>query len=137
MTFGLCHVIVSPDIRYLRYRHANFASSKLVTQNHPNMKEKFIVVILCWIVSTMSAVAQTRVISARVISASDSIPVEFATVKLMQNDSVMVSATLTDENGFFSFDTPINRGMYLVISSIGCRNINVPLPCDSVIYCKI
>lgn len=98
------------------------------------MKGKLLIFIFCALVAYVPGIAQTRSISARVISVSDSIPVEFATVKLMQNDSVMVSATLTDENGFFSFDTPINRGMYLVISSIGCRNINVPLPCDSVIY---
>ena len=82
----------------------------------------------------MSAVAQTQDISARVISASDSIQVEFASVKLMQNDSVVVSATLTNENGIFSFDTPTTSGMYLTISSVGCKSVNVNLPCDSVIW---
>ena len=79
-------------------------------------------------------IAQTRSLSARIISSADSIPVEFATVKLMQDDTALVSATLTDENGFFRFDTPITSGMYLAISSVGCKNLNVPLPCDSVIY---
>ena len=82
----------------------------------------------------MSTMAQTRQFSARVISASDSIPVEFATIKLMQRDSIMVNATLTDENGIFKFDAPIYNGMYLTISSLGCKNLDIALPCDSVIY---
>ena len=98
------------------------------------MKEQIIVFILCWIVLAMSAEAQTRQFSARVISASDSIPVEFATVRLMQRDTIMVSATLTDENGVFNFDAPIYNGMYLTISSLGCKNLDIALPCDSVIY---
>lgn len=98
------------------------------------MKEKIIIIIFCALVAAIPSTAQTRTISARVIATSDSIPVEFATVKLMQRDSVMISATLTDENGVFNFDTPIKRGMYLTISHVGCQSIDVDLPCDSVIY---
>ena len=92
------------------------------------------IIIFCMLVAAMPAVPQTRQFSARVISASDSIPVEFATVKLMKQDSVMVHATLTDENGVFYFDAPIYNGMYLSISSVGRKNLDVALPCDSVIY---
>ncbi len=97
------------------------------------MKEKT-TFIICALVVAMSAMAQTRQFSARVISASDSIPVEFATVKLMQRDSIMVNTTLTDENGVFNFDAPIYNGMYLTISSVGCKSLDVAFPCDSVIY---
>ncbi|MDE6753335.1 MAG: carboxypeptidase-like regulatory domain-containing protein [Muribaculaceae bacterium] len=86
------------------------------------------------LVAGIPTIAQTRSLSARIISSADSIPVEFATVKLMKDDSALVSATLTDENGVFRFDTPITSGMHLAISSVGCKNLNVPLPCDSVIY---
>ena len=96
------------------------------------MKEK-IIIILCALVYAMSTMAQVRQFSARVISASDSIPVEFATIKLMQRDSIMVNATLTDENGIFKFDAPIYNGMYLTISSVGYKSLDVALPCDSVI----
>ena len=106
---------------------------KSVILNYPNMKEK-IIIILCALVCAMSTMAQTRQFSARVISASDSIPVEFATIKLMQRDSIMVNATLTDENGIFKFDAPIYNGMYLTISSVGYKSLDVALPCDSVIY---
>ncbi|MDE5793288.1 MAG: TonB-dependent receptor family protein [Muribaculaceae bacterium] len=98
------------------------------------MREKISVFILCMLVAGIPTIAQTRSLSARIISSADSIPVEFATVKLMKDDSALVSATLTDENGVFRFDTPITSGMYLAISSVGCKNLNVPLPCDSVIY---
>ncbi len=98
------------------------------------MKNKIIIVAIYTLLTIMSAKAQNQKFSARVISASDSIPVEFATVKLMQPDSVMVKAVLTDENGVFNFDSPVNRGMYLSISSVGCKNLDVSLPCDSLIY---
>lgn len=133
MTFVLCHGIVPPDIRNLRFGHTNFVLSKSVTLNHPNMKQKT-TFIFCALVVAMSAMAQTRQFSARVISASDSLPVEFATVKLIQQDSIMVNTTLTDENGVFNFEAPIYNGMYLTISSVGCESLDVTFPCDSVIY---
>ena len=98
------------------------------------MKEKIVISVLCTLIAITHAIAQTKSLSAQVISSSDSIPVEFATVKLMQRDSIMVSATLTDENGVFNFDAPIYNGMYLTISSLGCKNLDIALPCDSVIY---
>lgn len=73
-------------------------------------------------------------ITARVLYATDSIPVKFATVKLMCNDSVMAAATLTDELGRFSLDTPAGGATHIDISSVGCVARHIPLPCDSVIY---
>lgn len=98
------------------------------------MKEKIPSLIFCALVAYIPAMAQTRSIQARVISASDSIPVEFATVKLLRPDSVIISAALTDESGHFGFDTPIENGMCLAISSVGCKNKEVALPCDSIIW---
>lgn len=80
------------------------------------------------------AFAQSRTISARIISSADSIPVEFVTVKLMQSDTSIVAATLTDENGIFRFDTTAKNGMFLSVSAMGCKNIDVYLPCDTIIY---
>ena len=73
-------------------------------------------------------------ISSQVLSLGDSIPVEFATVKLMQSDSIMVGSTLTDMKGLFSFNTTLKEGMFLSISSVGCKSTDVSLPCDTVIY---
>ncbi len=98
------------------------------------MKGKILNLIICALVAYMPAIAQTRSISARVISVSDSIPVEFATVKLLRPDSVIIATSLTDKSGCFGFDTPIEKGMYLAISSVGCKSANVNLPCDSVIW---
>lgn len=77
---------------------------------------------------------RSQEITARVLYAADSIPVEFATVKLMLNDSVMTAVTLTDELGRFSFDTPVGGATSLYISSVGCMTKHIPLPCDSIIY---
>lgn len=98
------------------------------------MKEKILSLIFCVLAACMPAIAQTRSISARIISVSDSIPVEFATVKLLRPDSVIIATTLTDANGCFGFDTTTENGMYLAISSVGCKSANVDLPCDSVIW---
>ncbi|MDE6588377.1 MAG: outer membrane beta-barrel protein [Paramuribaculum sp.] len=98
------------------------------------MKKKIFNLILCALVACMPAIAQTRSTSARVISVSDSIPVEFATVKLLRPDSVIIATTLTDESGRFGFVNPIEKGMYLAISSVGCKSVDVALPCDSVIW---
>lgn len=54
----------------------------------------------------MFAQNQNYNIRSRVLTLEDSIPVSFATVRLMQTDSVMVGSTLTDLNGLFGFDTP-------------------------------
>lgn len=97
------------------------------------MKEKIFNLIFYALVACMPTIAQTRSTSARVISVSDSIPVEFATVKLLRPDSVIIATTLTDESGRFGFDNPIEKGMYLAISSVGCKSVDVALPCDSVI----
>ena len=97
------------------------------------MKGKIIILILIALVTMAPAIAQDHTVSARIISASDSIAVGFATVKLMQPDSTMMAATYTDEKGCFYFDTPLTPGMYLMISSIGSKSIGVTLPCDSII----
>ena len=97
------------------------------------MKGKIIILILISLVTMAPAIAQDHTVSARIISASDSIAVGFATVKLMQPDSTMMAATYTDEKGCFYFDTPLTPGMYLMISSIGSKSIGVTLPCDSII----
>lgn len=60
------------------------------------MKGKILSLIFCVLAACMPSVAQTRSISARVISVSDSIPVEFAMVKLLRPDSVIIATTLTD-----------------------------------------
>lgn len=80
------------------------------------MKEKILNLIFCALVTCMPAIAQTRSISARVISVSDSIPVEFATVKLLRPDSVIIATILTDANGSFGFDTTTEKRMYLTIN---------------------
>lgn len=77
---------------------------------------------------------RSQEITVRVLYAADSIPVEFATVKLMLNDSVMTAVTLTDELGRFSFDTPVGGATSIYISSVGCMTKHIPLPCDRVIY---
>lgn len=97
------------------------------------MKGKILILIFYALVAYMPAIAQTRSVQSRVISVSDSIPVEFATVKLLRPDSVIIATTLTDANGCFCFDTPTEKGMYLAISSVGCKNKDVALPCDSII----
>lgn len=97
------------------------------------MKVKIVYLILCVFV-VMPAIAQTRTISARIMYETDSTAVEFATVKLMQSDSIMVGSTLTDMNGRFSINTAIKEGMFLTISSVGCKTTDVVLPCDTVIY---
>ena len=89
-----------------------------------------IVVLLTGFLST----AQNIGIQSKVLLSSDSIPVEFATVKLLRLDSVIIATTLTDTNGCFCFDTKTESGMYLTISSVGCKSANVKLPCDSVIW---
>ena len=98
------------------------------------MKGKIFNLIFYALVACMPTIAQTRSASARVISVSDSIPVEFATVKLLRPDSVIIATTLTDESGRFSFENPIEKGMYLAISSVGRKSVKVGLPCDSVIW---
>lgn len=57
----------------------------------------------------MFAQNQNYNIRSRVLTLEDSIPVSFATVRLMQTDSVMVGSTLTDLNGLFGFDTPLKE----------------------------
>ncbi|WP_255406463.1 outer membrane beta-barrel family protein [Prevotella sp. KH2C16] len=37
-------------------------------------------------------------------------------------------------NGLFDFDTALKEGMFLSISSVGCKTTDVFLPCDTVIY---
>ena len=98
------------------------------------MKGRILNLIFFALVAYMPSIAQTHSISARVISVSDSIPVEFATVKLLRPDSVIIATTLTDESGRFGFVNPIEKGMYLAISSVGCKSVDVALPCDSVIW---
>ncbi len=97
------------------------------------MKGKIISLILFAFVAVIPVTAQMRSVYARVVSSSDSSPVEFATVSLMQPDSVMISTDITDINGYFHFDISVSDGMFLNISSVGCKSIDVALPCDSVI----
>lgn len=98
------------------------------------MKYKIAILILCAIGALMPAVAQRRTISARIVSSEDSIPVQFSTVRLMQPDSVTIATSLTDKNGHFAFDNAITDGMYLAISSVGFKKLDVDLLCDSIIF---
>ena len=100
--------------------------------SYANMKKS--VILLLVLFSNVMLQAQSLNISSRVLSRGDSIPVEFATVKLMQSDSIMVGSTLTDMKGLFSFNTALKEGMFLSISSVGCKSTDVSLPCDTVIY---
>lgn len=94
---------------------------------------KAIITVIALSGCLLPAGAQQREITARVCYARDSIPVEFATVRLMQNDSVMAASSLTDSLGRFSIVSPAIRGAYLDISALGCERRRVALPCDSVI----
>ena len=98
------------------------------------MKRFFIFFIVLFSNIVMFAQNQNYNIRSRVLTLEDSIPVSFATVRLMQTDSVMVGSTLTDLNGLFGFDTPLKEGMFLSISSVGCKTTDVILPCDTTIY---
>ena len=93
----------------------------------------YLTLIVVLLTGLLSA-AQNNGIRSKVLLSSDSIPVEFATVKLLRPDSVLIATTLTDANGCFGFDTTTESGMYLEISSVGCTSVNVNLPCDSVIW---
>lgn len=95
---------------------------------------KLISLIIIVLMSMTQAIAQEHTVSARIFSASDSIAVEFAAVKLMDPDSTMRTATYSDENGYFNFDTPLTPGMYIKISSIGYKSTDVALPCDSIVF---
>lgn len=84
--------------------------------------------------TSLLSTAQNNGIRSQILSSGDSIPIEFATVKLLRPDSVIIATTLTDANGRFGFDTTTENGMYLAISSVGCKSVNIGLPCDSVIW---
>ncbi|MDE6264405.1 MAG: outer membrane beta-barrel protein [Paramuribaculum sp.] len=91
----------------------------------------FILVLLFALM--LPAMAQGQNISGKVCYLTDSLPVEYATVRLVQNDSVVIAVCLTDEAGYFIL--PVSESAtHLEISSIGCKSRRVPLPCDSVIY---
>lgn len=96
------------------------------------MKPYFIFITLLF--TSLLSTAHIYGIRSQILSSVDSIPVEFATVKLLRPDSVIIATTLTDANGCFGFDTPTESGMYLAVSSVGCKSANVSLPCDSVIW---
>lgn len=98
------------------------------------MNDKITSLILCAVAALMPDLAQSREISARVVSSEDSIPVQFSTVRLIQPDSVTVATSLTDKNGRFNFENKITDGMYLAISSVGFKKLDVDLPCDSIIF---
>lgn len=98
------------------------------------MKKHIIFSIVLFSNIIMFAQNQNYNIRSRVLTLEDSIPVSFATVRLMQPDSVMIGSTLTDLNGLFGFDTTLKEGMFLSISSVGCKNTDVVLPCDTMIY---
>lgn len=91
----------------------------------------FILVLL--FAAMLPAMAQGQNISGKVCYLTDSLPVEYATVCLVQNDSVVTATDLTDEDGYFTLPVSASTA-HLEISSIGCKSRRVPLPCDSVIY---
>lgn len=92
----------------------------------------FIIALLLF-AAMLPAMAQVHTISGKVCSTSDSLPVEYATVRLVQSDSVVTATVHTDDNGYFSL--PANEfATHLEISSIGCLTQRVLLPCDSIIY---
>lgn len=98
------------------------------------MKGIITFIILIVLIATTTGHAQTTQINGHIYYSTDSMPVEFATVSLMLNDSVTVKTSLTDENGFFSFDTRDLPGMYLAISSTGCKRKKISLPSADRIF---
>lgn len=91
----------------------------------------FILVLLFAVM--LPAMAQGQNIYGKVCYLTDSLPVEYATVRLVQNDSVVIAVGLTDEDGYFTLQVS-ESATHLEISSMGCKSRRVPLPCDSVIY---
>lgn len=77
--------------------------------------------------------AHPQAIKARVVYSTDSVPVEYATVKLMRSDSVLIGSAVTDGHGRFLLDLPSGPHTYIIVSAVGCVNKEVSLPCDSII----
>lgn len=97
--------------------------------------KKIISFIISVCSSALAVVAQTHV-SARVAYMADSVPVEYATVRLMDADSATVAVSLTDSCGRFSFDLPSTPGWGLDVTAVGCQALRVSLPTDSVMYLR-
>lgn len=90
--------------------------------------------LMIMLLATFTVEAQSRIVKARVLSSVDSIPIEFATVRLLDADSISVASALTDKTGTFVMESGVDSGRMLDISSVGCRSRIVSLPCDSVLY---
>ena len=88
------------------------------------MKQLFLVFLLCW---TSLSFSQTKFkISGKVIAEQDSLMLESATVYLETvKDSTLVTYSITDKNGQFSFeDKAYTDKLRLIISLIGFETYN-------------
>lgn len=94
----------------------------------------FFSVIIIFASVLFPSVAMSQEIKARILFSSDSVPIGFASVKLIRNDSVPISITLTDKEGYFRFNTSTSPSDILEVAAVGCENKTVTLPCDSIIY---
>lgn len=60
------------------------------------------------LLATFTVEAQSRIVKARVLSSVDSIPIEFATVRLLDADSISVASALTDKTGTFVMESGVD-----------------------------
>ncbi len=90
------------------------------------MKKVFIILITLFITSSLYA----RNISGRIIDEQQS-PLEYASVVLLNADSVFVASALADENGLFSISDD-GMGTFISISYIGYEHKTLEITADNL-----
>lgn len=81
------------------------------------MRNLFLLAV--WLMASVSAMAQNRLITGQITDRDTKDPVEQVTVQLLKSDSSYVAGAISNEKGLFSITAPANGKYLLRMSSVG------------------
>ena len=85
----------------------------------------FLILLCGSFLSKITAQQSTPVLISVVKSNSDSIPLPYANVALLDHDSLFIQGTLTDEKGYFCIANDEKRGEFVCVSYLGYEPIYI------------
>lgn len=87
------------------------------------------ILLCCGYCDQLSAQNVSHILRANVKCASDSLPLPYANVVLLDSDSLLLRGTLTDDSGDFSIDNSDMKGKQISISFLGYEPVYISVNC--------